>query len=404
MPVDPGDGIGRSVVVQLTVSNGRESATSYAVIGVANQNGIIPICPVEENYRHATQGWADDVNLGLSRAGTAGAVSSVFGRAGVIAAVAGDYPASKVSNDSSVSGTYVKDALNTLLGSLTGAAGGDLSGTYPNPTVAKINGATVPAAGALTVGYVPVVTGVSALTYKVPYKFVAAATPAASQNDYTPTGVSQTWIDADFVSLDPSADITITGFTAVSNGAFAVSRVLINYGTNNKTILFTVEDAASSAANRITTETKNTLALGPRAAALLIYDAAVSRWRIIKISTEAADYYDSRSLSNATPTVTRAIAAPTGTWTEIDIEVHGNWSSERYRRLTHVSVYRSGAGTLTLADTPLDSVFTTSGAALWTTSVTMNTGANTVDVSVTSDAAQTVGWRTEVNVAHKTDL
>lgn len=48
-----------------------------------------------------------------------GAVTSVFGRTGVVTAVAGDYVASKVTNDSSVSGSTVKDALNTLLSTTT---------------------------------------------------------------------------------------------------------------------------------------------------------------------------------------------------------------------------------------------------------------------------------------------
>lgn len=43
--------------------------------------------------------------------------------------------------------------------------GGNLSGTLPNPTVVKINDATVPVAGALTTGNVLQVSGASALSY-----------------------------------------------------------------------------------------------------------------------------------------------------------------------------------------------------------------------------------------------
>jgi hypothetical protein len=47
----------------------------------------------------------------------------------------------------------------------SGAASGDLGGTYPGPDVLKIHGATVPIAGGLTTGNVLQVTGVSALGY-----------------------------------------------------------------------------------------------------------------------------------------------------------------------------------------------------------------------------------------------
>lgn len=48
-------------------------------------------------------------------AGGGGGVSSVFARTGAVVAVAGDYDASEVTNDSSVTGVSVKDALDHLI-------------------------------------------------------------------------------------------------------------------------------------------------------------------------------------------------------------------------------------------------------------------------------------------------
>lgn len=57
----------------------------------------------------------------------ASGVSSVFGRTGAVVAAASDYNASQVDNDSTVTGTFVDDALDTLLGLINGLTTSDIA-------------------------------------------------------------------------------------------------------------------------------------------------------------------------------------------------------------------------------------------------------------------------------------
>jgi hypothetical protein len=61
-----------------------------------------------------------DFVISVPTLGGAAPVDSVFGRLGTVVAVAGDYAASEVTNDSGVAGANVDDALDTLAGQ-TGA-------------------------------------------------------------------------------------------------------------------------------------------------------------------------------------------------------------------------------------------------------------------------------------------
>jgi hypothetical protein len=103
-------------------------------------------------------------------------------------------------------------------GAPTGAAGGDLAGTYPNPTVAKVS-----AAFALTGNIKPILSG--------------------NVNDWNPTGLAAA---STILADGGAADRTITGLAGPSSG-----RVIIiqNVGTSHSLILTNL-DALSTGVNQ----------------------------------------------------------------------------------------------------------------------------------------------------------
>lgn len=113
-------GVGQAYGIEFTVNGGRQGRDPMAAwisrggIYVLAGNGERLIFAGETTEASATHGYVERLNGAIDGSG-GGAVSSVFGRTGAVVATAGDYDASDVTNDSSVSGATVKDALETLL-------------------------------------------------------------------------------------------------------------------------------------------------------------------------------------------------------------------------------------------------------------------------------------------------
>jgi hypothetical protein len=138
------DGGGKVPSVQLPgfVDDVLEFA-NLASFPVSGSGGILYVA--QDSNR--TYRWSGS---GYVQIGSSGAVDSVFGRTGNVIAAVGDYDASEVNNDSSVSGASVAAALNTLKGVTDNAVRFDAQTlTAPQKTQAQTN---IDAASATDVG------------------------------------------------------------------------------------------------------------------------------------------------------------------------------------------------------------------------------------------------------------
>lgn len=112
----------------------------------------------------------------------------------------------------------------------------------------------------------------SPLAGKAEYANRLAVTPAATQNDYSPTGLARAML----LSIAPTATITVTGLAKGYEG-----RILrVRNDAADFLLILNDEDTASAAANRFDFRGAARF-LFPGDELALMYDAAASRWKEI---------------------------------------------------------------------------------------------------------------------------
>lgn len=128
-------------------------------------------------------------------------VSSIFGRTGAVVAAVGDYVASKISNDSAVSGATTKDALNALAAAIS-------SIVIPVTSVFGRTGAIVATLGDYVASKISNDSSVSGSTVKAALESLSAAITVSSVFGRTGAVVAAA---GDYVASKITNDSTVTG-------------------------------------------------------------------------------------------------------------------------------------------------------------------------------------------------